>query len=143
MSYSHQNIDAWLTPPTGALLSALTDPAAAVVPLRPGYQPIMPVAVYALIVTQPTTTPPVIVFKFRPTLGSPTGEIVIGTLTVPLATVAGIMLFKTVDNVKCTPGGEIVATITTAAAAGAAQLGLLLSPNWDSPGNNLKMVRSV
>ena len=116
---------------------------AAIVPLRVGYQPIMPVAIYALIVTSPTVTPTVVAFKFRPTVASAVGEIVIGTLTLPLTAAPFTMVYKTVDNVKCLPCGEIVVSTTTGSTAGTAHFGVLYAPNWDAPGNNAKMIRSV
>jgi hypothetical protein len=144
MSYNHQNIDYWLTAPgTAGLLSAVVDPIAAVVPYRMGYQPVMTVAIYGLVTVATTVTVATVQFKFRPTMGSATGEIVIGTLNFPIGTAINTMVYKTVDNVKCLPGGEIVASVTVAATAGAAHLGVLVSPNWDSPGNNLKMLRSL
>jgi hypothetical protein len=145
MSYNHQNIDNWITAPAGASLTALVDPlVTGMVNYRPGYQPGMAVAIYALVITAPTVTAPSVTFKFRPTIGSATGEVTIGTLTFALATaLINTVVFKTVDNVKLTPGGEVVVQVTAVATAGAAQFGILVAPNWDYPANNLKMVRSA
>jgi hypothetical protein len=144
MSYNHQNIDYWLTAATGALLTGVVDPlVTGMTNFRPGYQPIMVDVIYAVIVTAPTVTASTAVFKYRPTIGSATGEVTIGTLTFPVATAIGTMVFKTVDNVKCPATGEIVVSITVASTAGAAAFGFMAAPNWDSPGNNLKMLRSA
>ena len=142
--YEHQHIDAWLTAPgTAALLSAVLDPPAAGVPLRVGYQPTMCAAIYALVTVIPTVTAPVIAFKFRPLIGNAAGELVIGTLTIPVGTAVGQMIYKLVDNVRCNPGGEIVTAVTAAATVGSAHLGIMQAPSWEHPTNNPKMVRSV
>ncbi len=140
MSYNHQNIDNWLSAPGGALTTSVIDPlVTSMVNYRPGYQPGMAVAIYGLVITAPTVTAPVAVFKFRPTIGSATGEVTIGTLTFALATaLINTEVFKTVDNVKLTPGGEVVVQITVASTAGAVQFGMLVGPNWDYPGNNVR-----
>jgi hypothetical protein len=142
--YNHQNIDWWLTAPaTPATFIGVVDPLAAIVPLRMGYQPVMAVAIYALVTTAPTVTATILAFKYRPTLGSATGEIVIGTLTVPVATPINTLVYKVVDNTKCPSAGEIIASTTQGSTAGAGHVGVMLAPNWDAPGNNLKMLRSV
>jgi hypothetical protein len=145
MSYNHQNIDWWISPPGGSLISALVDPlvTTGILNFRPGYQPGMAVAIYGLVIVAPTVTVGIAQFKFRPTIGSATGEVVVGTLSFPVGQAIGTVVYKTVDNVKMTPGGELVVSITQVSTAGTVQFGVLVGPNWDNPGNNLKMTRSA
>lgn len=141
--YAHQNLDNWLGASTGVVIGTpAADPIATAL-FKVGYQPIMTVAIYALITVATTVAATILTFKFRPTLGSATGEIAIGTLTIPIAAVVGTMYYKTVDNVKCLPGGEVVVQTNGGATVGSAAVGFMAAPNWDSPGNNLKMIRSV
>lgn len=144
MAYTHQNLDTWLTAVTGALTTSVVDPlVTGMTNFRPGYQPIVVNAIYAVIVTSPTVTAAVLTFKFRPTIGSATGEVVIGTLTLPVAAVIGNMYYKKVDNTKCSATGEVVVSVTTASTAGAAALGFIAVPSWEAPTNNAKMIASA
>jgi len=74
--------------------------------------------------TATSTANPVVTFYARPTFGSTTGQISIGTITVPTGTAAGAILYKNVESVKIPPGYTLTARLTTqgtdaSAAAGA------------------------
>lgn len=71
-----------------------------------------------LIVTAPTVTAPVITFYRRPTVGTSTGEVVIGTLTAPVGTAIGKRVKKNI-RFRVIPGDEVRIAVTTAATAGA------------------------
>jgi len=62
----------------------------------------------------------VVTFKRRPTLGSTSGEVTIGTLTMPSGAAAGKVYYKAVAPVVCLAGEQIVVEVTTAAAGGSA-----------------------
>lgn len=67
-------------------------------------------------------TAPVVTFAKRVTLGSDTGAVTIGTLTIPDGTAAGSVLFKEVD-VALAAGDSIRVGNTTQAVDGAAAAG--------------------
>lgn len=60
-------------------------------------------------------TAPVISVYARPTFGSTSGQILIGTLTIPTGTAAGQILYKNVESVKLEPGYTLVFNVSTAA----------------------------
>lgn len=142
--YNHQQNEYWLTLAAGASLVTVIDPVTAgVIPIRPGYQPFNVSTIYAVIVTAPTVTASTVVFKYRPVLGSATGEVIIGTLNFPVATAIGRFVYKRVDNVKCSAAGEIVLQVTVGSTAGAAAFGFMANPTWEAPGNNAIMLAST
>lgn len=139
--YEHQRLDEFI----GQALDIATpaDPIAAAF-FRPGYQPITPRAIFAIITTQATIAATILTFKFRPTIGSAAGEVVIGTLTIPINAPVGNVYYKKVSSaVKCLPGGEIVCQTDGGATAGNASIGVSAEPTWDAPENNAKMVASA
>lgn len=62
----------------------------------------------------------VILFKKRITVGSDTGAVNLGTLTIPTAIAAGKVYYKNIDPVDFELGEELVVEVTTAAAGGGA-----------------------
>jgi hypothetical protein len=99
--------------------------------------------VIAVVTTQPTTTPPVITPKRRPTAGSASGEVALATVTVPLATVAGKGIYKMGYNTRIEAGENLVLDVTTAAAAGAADLIAECDVAPEMPGNNADLTASA
>jgi hypothetical protein len=59
-------------------------------------------------------------FLYRPVPNSAAGQVILGTLSIPAATAAGICVYKDIDPVTCAPGGQIVQEVTTIAAGGGA-----------------------
>ena len=87
------------------------------------------------VLTAPTGgTPPVLQFIFRPTPGSATNQVTIGTLTIPDATAIGKTLYKDVTDVSntLTVGGQIVCSCSTADTVGTGYWGIEVT---DSPQN--------
>jgi hypothetical protein len=72
-----------------------------------------------LVTTAPTTTAPVIVLKKYPVAGSSAGAVSLATLTLPVGTAAGSVVYKKLDSITLEAGQELVMEVTTAAAAGA------------------------
>jgi hypothetical protein len=58
----------------------------------------------------------IVAFKRRPTIGSSSGEVTIGSLTIPGGAAAGKVYYKQVSPVVCAAGEQIVIEVTTAAA---------------------------
>lgn len=106
-------------------------------------QPFIVRAIAACIVVVPTVTAPVLNFKRRPTPGSATGEVSIGTLTLPLTSVIGQVYYKKGFSTKLFPGEECVCDVTTASTAGTIVPSIHIEPSWESQENNTEMVLSV
>jgi hypothetical protein len=68
----------------------------------------------------------VISFKRRPTYGSTSGEVVMGTIVVPDLLAAGKVLYKDIAEVLCYPGDQIVFEVTTAGTDGSAAAGAVI-----------------
>lgn len=62
----------------------------------------------------------VLTFKRRPTIGSASGEVTIGTLNIPGGAAVGKCYYKRVTPVVCAVSEQIVVEVTTAAAGGGA-----------------------
>jgi len=110
------------------------------------YPPFHPVTVQefsAQITTSPTVTATILALKRRPTPGSATGEVIILTLTLPVAAVIGNVYYKRGGDTKISPGDELVVDVTQASTAGAATMGCAWSPSWEAPANNAKMIASA
>lgn len=89
----------------------------------------------------------VVTVKRRPTVGSSSGEVTIGTLSIPTGVAAGKMYYKNVTPVTVAQGEEIVFEVTTAAAgmgaAGAGYSGFDAEHDPEVPANNSDMVASA
>lgn len=118
------------------------DPIATVV-IQPGFQPIRVSHIWARIVTANTVAPTILTFKKRITIGSATGESVIGTLTIPIGAAIANVYWKSVDGVIIYPGQEIVVQTDGGGTAGTAVLGVHTDPAWEHPSNRTNMVQSV
>lgn len=93
----------------------------------------------AVITTSISSSGAVVVsYLYRPTPGSATGQVSLGTLTIPAASTGGQCVYKDINpspsgEKVLLPGGEIVVSVTTAAtSSGAASLG---GEKIDSPLN--------
>lgn len=140
--YNHQQDSIWLG--QGMDISAALDPIVTLATnFRPGYQPMNVSTIYALITAVNTVAITVLTIKFRPLIASAAGEVVIGTLSIPINAAIGNVYYKRVDNVKCTPGGEVVVQTDGGGTVGTASVGIMANPTWDSPGNNAKMFASA
>lgn len=142
MSYDQQKDQIAMLGGIGTPIITTTGPIA----VTRYYVPFYPVYVTeftAMIVTSPTVTPAILALKRRPTPGSATGEVIIGTLTLPVAAVIGNVYYKRGLRTKCFPGDEIVIDMTQVATAGAATFGMVIIPAWELPGNNTKMIASA
>lgn len=98
------------------------------------------VACLAFLVTTTvvSTAPVVITAKKRITTNSATGEVVMGTLTIPAGTAAGTIVYRYLDedlpSRSLRPGQVCIYEVTTAAAGGgAAGAGLPLPELWENP----------
>lgn len=107
-------------------------------------------SLYAVVTTlvASDTAEAVITIKRRPTYGSATGEVSIGTLTIPDTTAAGKVIYKNVSPVEIQPGDQVVFEITTAATdgssvAGNVVYGLRISANEEEEANSSDMVLSA
>ena len=54
----------------------------------------------------------------RPTAKSATGQVTIGTITIPTGVAAGKVYYKDVNQASIAPGGSLCFIVTTAAAGG-------------------------
>jgi hypothetical protein len=137
--YDHQKMDIMI-----AANADIKDPLDPIVAAQwyPGYQPILVRAVWAVITAVNTVAPTILTFKFRPTPGSAAGEIVLGTLTIPINAAIGNVYYEkvAVEPVKCTPGGVIVVQTDGGGTVGNATLGIFAEHSWDTPGNNSRMI---
>ena len=104
-----------------------------------------------LMVTTTTltgTAAPVVTFYARPTFGSTSGQITLGTLTIPTATAAGSIVYKNIESVKLPMGYTLVANLTTAgtdggSAAGAGLVMFKMFQATEEPKNISLMIASV
>lgn len=137
MSYDHQKIDLQL----GTALSlANADPISG--PRAGFFQPAQIDTLWALITTAVSTAAVTLTFKYRPTPGNASGEVVIGTMVLPLSTAAGKLCYKKIIPVKIPFGAELVVT-ASGGGAGNAHIGVGYTPSWDNPVGNANTVLSV
>jgi len=137
--YDHQKMDIMIA--MNAAIETLADPIPAA-RWFPGYQPVLVRAVWAVITVANTVAPTILTYKFRPTPGSASGEIVLGTLTIPINAAVGNCYYEkvAVEPTKCTPGGEIIVSTDGGGTVGNASVGVFAEHSWDTPGNNTRMI---
>lgn len=110
----------------------------------PIFRPIEIKGAAVTITTAITVTDAIMTFKYRPTPGSATGEVALGTMTLPVTGSAiGKQWWKKFTPFKANPGGEIVIDVTQAATAGAGVAGVLVHEVTEAPGNVANMVASA
>jgi len=136
---------------TDAKLDAMLVQAGSVAPADPialarlgvGLQPMMIDKLWATITTVTAVAIVTLTFKWRPTPGSATAEVAIGTLVLPIGAVVGKQYYKNVTPYKALPGGEVVVQAAGASATGNAHIGVSYSNAWDAPLNNANMIAST
>jgi len=141
MSYDQQKNDLTLLPPT-SLADAAFVTASRAYPSIPCYVRRLWAVVTATVVTAAC----VVTFTYRPTPGSATGQVTLGTLTIPNSTAPGKLLYKNLSGTptKIVPGGELVVSFSGGSGAGGiAAVGCTTDPSWDSDGNNANAIASA
>lgn len=138
MSYAHQMTEAHMGIPVSIV------PADPLAGQRwfPFYSPVIVRAIAATITIVTAAAISTLTFKYRPTPGSAAGEVVIGTVVLPIGAVVGKTYFKDNLNYKAMPGGEIVVQ-AAGAATGTVSLGMLVEPNWEHPANSPNSIAST
>lgn len=110
----------------------------------PIIRPLSVEAVAVTITTAITVTAAIATLKYRPTPGSATGEVSLGTITLPVTGSAiGQQYYKRITPFKANPGGELVLDVTQAATAGAGVAGVVVSETTEIPGNVPAMIASA
>ena len=90
------------------------------------------------------TTNPAVEFNRRPTYNSSSGEILLGTLTIPTTTAVGTVVYKDIDPVVLFPGDELSLEHTVqASATGAGFYVFEVCDDPEVPANQTKMLASV
>jgi len=94
-----------------------------------------------------TSTAPAVEFNRRPTIASATGEVLLGTLTMPDATALGTVVYKDIDPVTFEVGDELSFEHTVQAAggtvAGDGYYAVLCIDDPEVPGNETNMLASA
>lgn len=98
-------------------------------------------------VTAGTTAPTVTVYR-RPTAGSSSGQVLLGTLTIANGTVAGSIVYKELESVRVKAGEGLAFRVNVQAvdggtAAGVGFAGAIVEQDPEYPGNQSLMVASV
>jgi hypothetical protein len=117
--------------------------AAVVAVAYAGLQPFKVTDLTAQVVTTFDTADTVLTVTRRPTPGSGTGAVTIGTLTIPNAAAAPNVYYKEFDPVTISPGEEIVISTDGGTTNGTAILRLGSRPAWEHPSNNSKLIASA
>lgn len=94
------------------------------------------------------TTAPILTFYARPTIGSTTGQVTLGTLTIPDLTAAGKIVYKNIESAKIPQGYTIAVNRSTQAASSgtAAGAGFIMMKGFvavEDPRNVTLMVASA
>jgi hypothetical protein len=101
---------------------------------------------YALVSTlvDSAVTEAVVDFKFRPNFGSAAGEVTLGQLTIPDATVVGDVVYKDVSPYTLLAGGELVFEVSVAAdTAGEAVYGVRADLDPEEAVNQSQLIASA
>ncbi len=129
MSYSEEIVDKALVPSSNAFLTACNLAAAAgdYGLLYAGEQVVI-TRIMAIVTTTMVAdvTAPVLTFYARPTFGTTTGQVTIGTLTVPDLTAAGKILYKNIESAKIPQGYTIAVNRSTQASSSGTAAGACL-----------------
>lgn len=93
-------------------------------------------------------TAAVLEFNRRPTIASSSGEVAIGTLTIPDATAIGAVVYKRVTPVTFNPGEELSLELLTqgvdgSSVAGDGYYGFDIEEFPEEPANDSSMVESA
>lgn len=93
-----------------------------------------------------TTTAPQVSFYARPTPGSSSGQLLLGTLILPSGTAAGTVVYKNIESIKIPPGYDLAvvgAVQAVGSAAGAGFVGFKGFVNAEDPRNVSVMLASA
>lgn len=82
---------------------------------------------YTVLTTFSSSAATVLQFIYRPTLASATGQVVLGTVSIPTGAVAGTSYYNLIKNSDCPAGGEIVVNVQTASSSAGAGMGWIES----------------
>lgn len=98
-------------------------------------------------VTAGTTAPTVTVYR-RPTAGSSSGQVLLGTLTIPNAQAAGTVVYKELESVRVKAGEGLAFRVNVQAvdggtAAGVGFPGALVELDPEVPANQSNMTASA
>lgn len=110
----------------------------------PMMRPVEVIAVVATITVAMTVTAAILEVIYRPIPGASTNQVVLGTITLPVAGSAiGQQVYKRLTPFRALPGGEIVLNLTQASTAGAAAFGVLTNEITEHPSAVTAMVASA
>lgn len=110
----------------------------------PLFRPVEIIGIAITITTAITVTDAIMTVKYRPTPGSATAEVTLGSVTLPVTGSAiGKQYYKRLTPYKALPGGEIVLDVSQAATAGAGIAGVLANETTEHPSSVTNMVASA
>lgn len=151
MSYDREYLGAALVPKSNASLTGLNLAAAAA--QWCGYAVMTPVNIRRLLFIVSVQTlsglvAPVVEAKRRPTFGSASGAVSLGTLTIPTASTVGQVFYKDIAYVRLNAGEELSLEIKTQAtdsgtAAGVGFFGFVAEMAPEYAGDQSNMVASA
>lgn len=95
------------------------------------------------VTTAITVTATVINFYKRVKVGDTSGQVSIGTLTIPVGTAAGSVVYKDIDSAAFVQGTALAANVTTASTAGAGFVGYGAYQEAEDPQNVAACIKSV
>lgn len=85
------------------------------------------------VATAITVTAVIAQLIWRPDPGSATGQVVLGTITVPTTAVIGQVIRKRITPTKVGAGGYLVLSVTQAATAGTGYVNVIATEQGDPP----------
>lgn len=148
--YSEEYIGGAIVPKSNASLTAASLVSAAVYASWAVMEQIQLTRIMLVVSTQTLTglVAPVVTFWARPTPASSSGEVSLGTLTIPSGSTVGQVIYKDIESIKIPPGYDLCVEVTTAgtdggSAAGAGFVGFKGFSNPEDPRNVAKMVKSA
>jgi hypothetical protein len=99
---------------------------------------------WAIITTVTAVQVITLTWKYRPTPGSDTNAVTVGTLNIPIATAVGKVVYKNLTSqVKMAAGGELIISAAGASATGSATVGFSGYPSGESGPNNPNAIASA
>jgi len=140
MSYDHQKVAPMILAPTA--IDTAANPIAGSRYYN-GNVPLRVRKIWATVTVAVTTLATTLTFKARPTPGSATGEITIGTLTIPTSAAIGKTVYKKNLDVLVPAGHEISIQTGGEGDAGTVAAGFVADPSWEGEANNTLMVASA
>jgi hypothetical protein len=90
------------------------------------------------------STNPAVTFTRRPTFGSTSGAILLGTVTIPTGSAVGTVIYKNIAPVNLYPGDELsLAQTVQASTAGQGFYMFEIDDDPEVPANQSKMLASI